>query len=78
MNGGVHIQTNGSPEFPVRFNFELGTDCINLRFFHLDDLEELNFTTDEDGVTIDLTDVGGGTILLAELTTPPDTSDFML
>ena len=59
-------------------DFELGIDLINLRFFYLDDIEELHFTTDDNGVTIDLTDIGGGTILLADLTTPLDTNDFVL
>ena len=35
-------------------------------------------TSGDDGVTIDLTDVDGGTILLADLTTLPETGDFVV
>ena len=35
-------------------------------------------TTGDDGVTLDLTDIDGGTLLLAGLTTLPDAGDFLV
>ena len=35
-------------------------------------------TTGDDGVTVDLGDIDGGTILLADLTTLPETGDFLV
>lgn len=41
-------------------------------------IKDVAMTTGEDGVNIDLTDVGGGTVLLADLTAVPDAGDFLV
>ena len=59
-------------------DFSAGTDKLDLTAFEIEDIEDVTMTTGDDGVTIDLTDVDGGSILLAGLTTLPETGDFLV
>ena len=59
-------------------DFTSGTDKVDLTDFGLDDMDGLTMTTSDDGVTIDLTDMDGGSILLVDLTTLPDAGDFLV
>lgn len=44
----------------------------------IDRVGDITMTTGEEGVTVDLSDIGGGSILLAYLATVPDASDFVI
>ena len=59
-------------------DFSSGTDKVDLTAFGIESVEDLDMATGDDGVTIDLTDVDGGTILLADLTTLPEAGDFLV
>ena len=59
-------------------DFSGGTDKLDLTAFEIESVEDIDMTTGDDGVTIDLTDVDGGSILLAGLTTLPDAGDFLV
>ena len=59
-------------------DFSSGTDKIDLTAFEIESVEDIDMTTGDDGVTVDLTDVDGGTILLADLTTLPEAGDFLV
>ena len=50
-------------------DFSAGTDKVDLTAFDIEGIEDLDMTTGDDGVTVDLGDIDGGTILLADLTT---------
>ena len=59
-------------------DFSSGTDKLDLTAFEIESVEDLDMTTGDDGVTVDLTDVDGGTLLLADLTTLPEAGDFLV
>ena len=59
-------------------DFSSGTDKVDLTAFEIESVEDVSMMSGDDGVTIDLTDVDGGTILLADLTTLPDAGDFLV
>ena len=59
-------------------DFSSGTDKVDLAAFDIESIDELSMTAGDDGVTIDLGDIDGGTILLADLTTLPDAGDFLV
>ena len=59
-------------------DFSSRTDKIDLMAFDIEGIEDVAMTTGDDGVTVDLTDIDGGTILLAGLTTLPDAGDFLV
>ena len=59
-------------------DFSSGTDKIDLTVFEIESVENLDMATGDDGVTIDLTDIDGGSILLAGLTAVPDAGDFLV
>ena len=57
-------------------DFSSGTDKVDLTAFEIESVEDLDMATGDEGVTVDLGDSDGGTILLAGLTTLPDAGDF--
>ena len=57
-------------------DFNIGIDVLDLWGFDLDNLDDIDMTLGAEGVTIDLTTVGGGTILLAGLSSIPDSASF--
>ena len=59
-------------------DFSSGTDKIDLMAFDIEGIEEIAMATGDDGVTVDLTDIDGGTLLLADLTTLPEAGDFLV
>lgn len=59
-------------------DFSAGTDKLNLTAFDIDSLNDIIMTTGDEGVTIDLSDIGGGSILLSDLTDIPDAGDFLV
>ena len=59
-------------------DFASGSDKVDLTTFELGSVDEVTMTTGDGGVTIDLTDIGGGSILLADLITHPDAGDFLI
>ncbi len=59
-------------------DFTPGKDRIDLTEFDLDPDYSYSLTLDDDGVTLDLNNVDGGTVLLAELTTTPDNDSFIV
>ena len=59
-------------------DFSAGTDKVDLTAFEIEGVDELAMTTTDDGVTVDLGDIDGGTLLLADLTTLPDAGDFLV
>ena len=59
-------------------DFSAGTDKVDLTAFEIESIDALDMTTGDDGVTVDLGDIDGGTVLLADLTTLPDTGDFLV
>ena len=59
-------------------DFSSGTDKVDLTAFEIESVEDVTMTTGNDGVTVDLGDIDGGTILLADLTTVPDAGDFLV
>ena len=58
-------------------DFSSGTDKLDLTAFGIEDIEDVTMATTDDGVTIDLADLGGGSILLAGLATLPEAGDFV-
>ena len=59
-------------------DFSSGTDKLDLTAFGIEDIEDVTMATTDDGVTIDLADLGGGSILLEDLTALPEAGDFMV
>ena len=59
-------------------DFSIGTDEVDLTTFEVESVDDVTMTSGDDGVTVALTDIGGGTVLLADLTTLPDAGDFVL
>ena len=59
-------------------DFSSGTDKVDLTAFEIEGIEDVAMTTGDDGVTVDLGDIDGGTILLADLTTLPEAGDFLV
>ena len=59
-------------------DFSSGTDKVDLTAFEIESVEDVAMTTGDDGVTIDLVDIDGGSILLADITTLPDGGDFLV
>ena len=59
-------------------DFSSGTDKLDLTGLGIEDIEDVTMATTDDGVTIDLADLGGGSILLAGLTTLPEAGDFVV
>ena len=59
-------------------DFSSRTDKIDLMAFDIEGIDDVDMTTGDDGVTVDLGDIDGGTILLADLTTLPDAGDFVV
>ena len=59
-------------------DFSSGTDKLDLTAFEIESVEDLDMAAGDDGVRIDLTDIDGGSILLADLTTLPDAGDFLV
>ena len=55
-----------------------GTDKVDLTTFDLDSVDEVTMTTGDGGVNIDLTDIGGSSILLADVTILPEVGDFLI
>ena len=59
-------------------DFISGTDKLDLTAFDIESVEEIAMNTTDDGVTIDLSDIDGGSILLAGLTTLPEAGDLLV
>ena len=59
-------------------DFSSGTDRIDLTAFDIESIEAVDMTTGDEVVTVDLSAIDGGTILLAGLTTVPDAGDFLV
>ena len=59
-------------------DFSGGTDKIDLTAFDIESIEAVDMTTGDEGVTVDLSAIDGGTILLAGLTTVPEAGDFLV
>ena len=59
-------------------DFSSGTDKVDLTAFEIDSIDEISMDPTDDGVTIDLSDIDGGSILLAGLTAVPDAGDFVV
>ena len=59
-------------------DFSAGTDKLDLTAFEIESVDDVTMTSADDGVTVDLSDFDGGTILLAGLTTLPDAEDFLV
>ena len=51
---------------------------MDLTAFDIEGIDALTMTTGADGVTIDLSDSGGGSLLLAGLTVLPEAGDFLI
>ena len=62
----------------IVIGFTNGEDKLELSAFELVSLDDLTITAGDDGVTIDLAEIGGGTILLADVLILPDTGDFLV
>ena len=59
-------------------DFSGGSDKIDLTAFDIESTDEFSMTTGDDGVTLDLAELGSGSILLADLTVLPDAGDFLV
>ena len=59
-------------------DFDPDEDRIDLTDFNLGNNYRPAMTIGDDGVTLDLSDIGGGNVLLAELTTAPESDVFIL
>ena len=61
-------------------DFSGGTDKVDLTAFEIESVEDVTMTAgdDDEGVTVDLSAIDGGTVLLAGLTTLPDAGDFLV
>ena len=62
----------------IIINYESNVDKIDLTAFELDNIDEVSMTTDDDGVTLDLAGVNGGTVLLADLSIAPSADEFIV
>ena len=58
--------------------FSGGTDKLDLTAFDIESIEDVDMTTGDEGVTVDLSAIDGGSLLLAGLTTLPDAGDFLV
>ena len=59
-------------------DFSGGTDKVDLTAFDIESIEAVTMSTGDEGVIVDLGDIGGGSILLADITTLPDAGDFVI
>ena len=59
-------------------DFSSGTDKIDLTAFDIEGIDAFSMTFGDDGVTLDLAEIDGGTVLLAGLTALPDAGDFLV
>ena len=59
-------------------DFSSGLDNVDLTAFDIESVDDVSMTTVDDGVTLDLADIDGGSILLAGLTTLPEAGDFLV
>ena len=59
-------------------DFSSGTDKLDLTAFDIESIEDVDMTTGDEGVTVDLSAIDGGSLLLAGLTTLPDAGDFLV
>ena len=59
-------------------DFSSGTDKVDLTAFDIESVDDVSMTVGDEGVTLDLGDIDGGTILLVGLTTLPDAGDFLV
>ena len=59
-------------------DFSSGTDKVDLTAFEIESVEDVTMMSGDDGVTIDLDDIDGGSILLVDLTTLPEAGDFLV
>ena len=59
-------------------DFASGTDKVDLTAFEVESVDDVSMATGDDGVTIDLTDIDGGSILLADITTLPAAGAFLV
>ena len=59
-------------------DFRSGTDKIDLTAFDIEGIDAFSMTFGDDGVTLDLAGIDGGTVLLAGLTVLPDAGDFLV
>ena len=59
-------------------DFTSGSDKIDLTAFEIVSVNEITMVAGVDGVTIDLSDIGGGSIFLLDLTTLPDAGDVLI
>ena len=59
-------------------DFSGGTDKIDLTAFDIEGIDEVSMTTGDDGVTLDLAEIDGGTLLLVGLTVLPEAGDFVV
>ena len=59
-------------------DFSGGTDKIDLTAFDIESVDDVTMTSGDDGVTVELSGIDGGSILLAGLTTLPDGEDFLV
>lgn len=68
----------GENEEDIITDFGRGNDRIDLRAFNLEDIDDVSLFSASDGINLDLSDVGGGTVLLANVTILPETDDFLV
>ena len=59
-------------------DFGSGSDKIDLTSFDIENVDAVTMTTGDDGVTLDLPDPDGGTVLLAGLDVAPGADDFIV
>ena len=59
-------------------DFSGGTDRIDLTAFDIESIDAFTMMAVDDGVTLDLAEIDGGTVLLASLTSLPDAGDFLV
>ena len=59
-------------------DFSSGTDKVDLTAFEIESIDDVDMTTGDDGVTVELSGIDGGSILLADLTTLPEAGDFVV
>ena len=72
----VYVFEPGDDDIVI--GFTNGEDKLDLSAFELVSLDDLTITAGDYGVTIDLTDSGGGTVLLVDVLILPDTGDYLI
>lgn len=71
--------TNGHYRLDLADGLLAGTNRIDLTAFDIEGIDKISMTVGDGGVTIALTDIGGGSgILLAGLTSLTDAVDFVV